>query len=110
MIACIGVGPGSLDHLTRRGAELLGAAEVVAGFGAVVALVLAWDLTRALDPSLPDRLRFLEALRDAREVDALRHASPQVEDELREAAGRYRDVGQVYQDTVTGKMSVVEPR
>jgi cobalt-precorrin-7 (C5)-methyltransferase len=37
MIICIGAGPGSLDYLTRRGAELVRTAEVVAGFDAVVA-------------------------------------------------------------------------
>jgi cobalt-precorrin-7 (C5)-methyltransferase len=39
MIICIGAGPGSLDYLTRRGAELVSTAEVVAGFDAVVDLV-----------------------------------------------------------------------
>ena len=36
MIVCIGVGPGHLDYLTRRGAQLLSNADVVAGFDAVV--------------------------------------------------------------------------
>jgi len=39
MIVCIGAGPGSLDYLTQRGAELVRAADVVAGFDAVVELV-----------------------------------------------------------------------
>jgi precorrin-6y C5,15-methyltransferase (decarboxylating) CbiE subunit len=39
MIICIGAGPGSLDYLTQRGAELVRTAAVVAGFDAVVALV-----------------------------------------------------------------------
>jgi cobalt-precorrin-7 (C5)-methyltransferase len=39
MIICIGAGPGSLDYLTQRGAELVRTAEVVAGFDAVVDLV-----------------------------------------------------------------------
>ena len=39
MIVCIGAGPGSLDYLTQRGAELLRTADVVAGFNAVVEVV-----------------------------------------------------------------------
>jgi cobalt-precorrin-7 (C5)-methyltransferase len=39
VIVCIGAGPGSLDYMTQRGAELIRAAEVVAGFDAVVDLV-----------------------------------------------------------------------
>jgi cobalt-precorrin-7 (C5)-methyltransferase len=39
MIVCVGAGPGSLDYLTQRGADLIRAAEVVAGFDAVVDLV-----------------------------------------------------------------------
>lgn len=39
MIICIGAGPGNLDYLTQRGAELVRTAEVVAGFDAVVDLV-----------------------------------------------------------------------
>jgi cobalt-precorrin-7 (C5)-methyltransferase len=39
MIICVGAGPGSLDYLTQRGAELVRAADVVAGFDAVVELV-----------------------------------------------------------------------
>jgi len=39
MITCIGAGPGSLDYLTQRGAELVRTADVVAGFDAVVNLV-----------------------------------------------------------------------
>jgi cobalt-precorrin-7 (C5)-methyltransferase len=39
MMICIGAGPGSLDYLTQRGAELVRTAEVVAGFYPVVALV-----------------------------------------------------------------------
>jgi cobalt-precorrin-7 (C5)-methyltransferase len=32
MIVCIGAGPGDTGYLTRRGAEVIRAAEVVAGF------------------------------------------------------------------------------
>lgn len=39
MIVCVGAGPGSLDFLTRRGAELVANADVVAGFNAVVDVV-----------------------------------------------------------------------
>jgi cobalt-precorrin-7 (C5)-methyltransferase len=39
MIVCVGAGPGSLDYLTRRGADLVRGADVVAGFDAVVDLV-----------------------------------------------------------------------
>ena len=39
MIVCIGAGPGSLDYLTQRGAELVRTADVVAGFDAVVDVV-----------------------------------------------------------------------
>src|ERR1700722_7288183 len=39
MIVCIGAGPGSLDYMTQRGAELIRAADVVAGFDAVVDVV-----------------------------------------------------------------------
>lgn len=39
MIICVGAGPGSLDYLTQRGAELVRTADMVAGFDAVVDLV-----------------------------------------------------------------------
>lgn len=39
MIICVGAGPGSLDYLTQRGAELVRTADVVAGFEAVVNVV-----------------------------------------------------------------------
>lgn len=39
MMVCIGAGPGSLDYLTQRGTELVRAADVVAGFDAVVEMV-----------------------------------------------------------------------
>jgi cobalt-precorrin-7 (C5)-methyltransferase len=39
MICCVGVGPGDLGFLTRRGQELIEDADVVAGFTAVVELV-----------------------------------------------------------------------
>lgn len=73
--------------------------------GLLVALVLAWDLARALDPSLPGRLRALES---AREVEELRPANGGAEESVRGAGGRYRSMGRVFQDTATGKMYVVE--
>ena len=39
MIICVGAGPGSLDYMTQRGAELVRTADVVAGFDAVVNVV-----------------------------------------------------------------------
>lgn len=39
MIVCIGAGPGSLDYMTQRGADLVRGADVVAGFDAVVNMV-----------------------------------------------------------------------
>jgi cobalt-precorrin-7 (C5)-methyltransferase len=39
MITCIGIGPGSLDYITQRGAEEIRQAEVVAGFDAVLKFV-----------------------------------------------------------------------
>lgn len=39
MIICVGAGPGSLEYLTRRGADLISTAEVIAGFNAVVEVV-----------------------------------------------------------------------
>lgn len=39
MIICVGAGPGHLDYLTQRGAELVRTADVVAGFEAVVNVV-----------------------------------------------------------------------
>jgi len=45
MIICVGAGPGDTGYLTRRGAELIGSADVVAGFDAVV------NIVRSLIPS-----------------------------------------------------------
>ena len=39
MIYCVGVGPGDLGFLTRRGQDLIEGADVVAGFTAVADLV-----------------------------------------------------------------------
>lgn len=44
MIVCLGAGPGDTGYLTRRSAELIRAADVVAGFNAVV------DIVRGLIP------------------------------------------------------------
>jgi len=77
--------------------------------GLLVALVLAWDMRSALDPSLRERLRAQAALRAARQVDSLRRADGEAEESLAgEAGGRYRSVGRVYRDTITGKMFIVD--
>lgn len=39
MIVCVGAGPGSLEYITQRGAELVRTADVLAGFDAVVNVV-----------------------------------------------------------------------
>jgi cobalt-precorrin-7 (C5)-methyltransferase len=39
VIICVGAGPGSLEYMTQRGAQLIATAEVVAGFNAVVEVV-----------------------------------------------------------------------
>ena len=39
MIVCIGAGPGSLEYITQRGADLVRSADVVAGFDAGVNMV-----------------------------------------------------------------------
>jgi precorrin-6y C5,15-methyltransferase (decarboxylating) CbiE subunit len=39
MIVCVGAGPGSLEYMTQRGADLVRTADVVAGFNAVVDIV-----------------------------------------------------------------------
>lgn len=44
MIVCIGAGPGDTGYLTQRGAEIIRAADVVAGFSVVV------DIVRSLIP------------------------------------------------------------
>jgi cobalt-precorrin-7 (C5)-methyltransferase len=41
MIVCIGAGPGDIGYLTRRGAELIAEADLIAGFDAVVNVVRA---------------------------------------------------------------------
>ena len=48
MIICIGAGPGDIGYLTQRGAELIRAADVVAGFDAVI------NVVRSLIPSAAD--------------------------------------------------------
>jgi cobalt-precorrin-7 (C5)-methyltransferase len=39
VIVCVGAGPGSLEYITQRGADLVHTADVVAGFDAVVTMV-----------------------------------------------------------------------
>ena len=47
MIVCIGAGPGDTGYLTRHGAEVIRAADVVAGFSAVVDIVRSLILPAA---------------------------------------------------------------
>ena len=70
MLTCIGAGPGHLDYLTRRGAALLGAADVVAGFDAVVDIVrpLIRPGAQVVTMGYRDQVARLE------EVAALHHA------------------------------------
>ncbi len=39
MITCVSVGPGNLDYLTQKGAQLIKSADVVAGFESVVNII-----------------------------------------------------------------------
>lgn len=70
MIICIGAGPGDLGYLTRRGAQLIESAQVVAGFDAVVNLVrpLVSPSARIVTMSYRDQTAKL------REVAAAHHA------------------------------------
>ncbi|CAA9326452.1 MAG: hypothetical protein AVDCRST_MAG68-2195 [uncultured Gemmatimonadetes bacterium] len=76
--------------------------------GLLVALVTAWDLSRALDPELRARALLEQmsgSVRELQEADTTRGgADPTVGS----AAGRYRNMGRVYRDTATGRMYVVE--
>lgn len=62
MILCIGVGPGDLGYLTRRGEELVRGAEVVAGFDAVVNVIrpLLAPETRVVTMGYADQVARLE--------------------------------------------------
>lgn len=70
MMICIGAGPGHLDFLTRRGAELVSNADVVAGFDAVVDVVrpLLTDEQQVVTMGYRDQVARLA------EVAALHHA------------------------------------
>ncbi len=70
MIVCVGAGPGHLDFLTRRGAALIGEADVVAGFDAVV------DVVRPLIPGGAEvvTMSYRDQVARLAEVAALHHA------------------------------------
>lgn len=70
MLICVGAGPGSLDFLTSRGAALIAAAEVVAGFDAVV------DIVRPLIPGHAQviTMGYKDQTAQLAEVAALHHA------------------------------------
>lgn len=70
MIVCIGAGPGHLDFLTRKGADLITEADVVAGFDAVV------DVVRPLIPTTAQvvTMSYRDQVTQLAEVARLHHA------------------------------------
>ena len=70
MIICIGAGPGDIGYLTQRGAEELRAADVVAGFNAVVNVIesLIPDKAEVITMNYRDQVEQLAA------VAAVHHA------------------------------------
>ena len=66
MICCVGVGPGDLGFLTRRGQELIEGADVVAGFTAVADLVrsLVKPDTRTITMGYKDQAERLKEVAD----------------------------------------------
>jgi cobalt-precorrin-7 (C5)-methyltransferase len=70
MITCVGAGPGNLDYLTLRAAELIRGAEVVAGFDAVV------DVVRPLVPEGAEvvTMGYRDQVAKLEEVAAAHHA------------------------------------
>jgi cobalt-precorrin-7 (C5)-methyltransferase len=70
MIICIGAGPGDIGYLPRRSAELLAAADVVAGFNAVV------DVVRPLIPPSAELIQmgYRDQVAQLDRVAALHHA------------------------------------
>ncbi len=66
MIVAVGVGPGDLGYLTRRGADLIAAADVIAGFESVLAVV------RPLFPPTADIIALTYANQTARLDDVAR--------------------------------------
>jgi len=64
MIICIGAGPGDIGYLTQRGAEELRAADVVAGFNAVVNVIesLIPDTAEVITMNYRDQVEQLAAV------------------------------------------------
>ncbi len=62
MIICVGIGPGDMDYLIQRTAELIRTAEVVVGFTAVVefAQTLISDKTRVITMGYKDQVAKLK--------------------------------------------------
>ncbi len=67
MIVCVGAGPGSLDYITQRGADLVRTADLVAGFDAVVKVVepLIAPGTRVITMGYKDQTARLQEVAEA---------------------------------------------
>lgn len=76
--------------------------------GLLVALVMAWDLTRALDPELRARMRLEQMSGSVRELEEAATTGGTRDPSAGPETGRYRNLGRVYRDTATGRMYVVE--
>lgn len=76
--------------------------------GLLVALVMAWDLTRALDPELRARMLLEQMSGSVRELEEAPTTRGTPDPSAGSEAGRYRNLGRVYRDTATGRMYVVE--
>jgi cobalt-precorrin-7 (C5)-methyltransferase len=64
MIYCVGIGPGDLGYMTLHGRELIEEADVVAGFGTVVAIVkpLISQRSRIVTMGYKDQVERLQAV------------------------------------------------
>ena len=62
MIICVGIGPGDMNYLTQRGAELIRTADVVAGFSSVVEFTqpLLSEKTQVVTMGYKDQVAKLE--------------------------------------------------
>jgi cobalt-precorrin-7 (C5)-methyltransferase len=72
MIVCVGAGPGSLEYITQRGADLIRAADVVAGFAAVVDMVkpLIASTARVITMGYKDQVAKLQEVAEAHRADS----------------------------------------
>ena len=70
MIICIGAGPGDIGYLTQRGAELIRASDVVAGFEAVL------NVVRSLIPATSEviTMAYRDQVEKLEQVAAAHHA------------------------------------